>query len=113
MHSSFVIYLPLIGAALAFGCILAALRDGRRKRLVDNLPTSKTTGVFIGLVELKGTAETGRALLSYLAETPCVYFMWSVEERWSRTVTETYTDSDGRTQTRTRHESGWKTVDRG
>lgn len=33
-----------------------------------------------------------------------------MEEHWSRTVTETYTDDKGRTQTRTRHESGWTTA---
>ncbi len=87
-----------------------AFRAGRRRRLVENLPTSKTTGVFIGLVELKGTAESASPLTSYLAEQPCVEYQWSVEEHWSRTVTETYTDSDGKTQTRTRHESGWTTV---
>ena len=67
-------------------------------------------GVFIGLVEIKGTAESERPLTSYLAEVPCVFYRWDVQEKWSRTVTETYTDSDGKTRTRTRHESGWKTV---
>jgi hypothetical protein len=33
-----------------------------------------------------------------------------VQEHWSRTVTETYTDSKGNTQTRTRTESGWTEV---
>ena len=77
---------------------------------MDDLPTSKTTGVFIGLVELKGTAECSTPLTSTLAEAPCVCYQWNVEEHWSRTVTETYTDSEGKTQTRTRHESGWTTV---
>jgi hypothetical protein len=98
------------GIVLAAICLLFSLRSGARGRLIDNLPTSKTAGVFIGLVEIKGTAESEQPLCSYLAEIPCVYHSWSVEERWSRTVTETYTDSDGKTQTRTRTESGWKTV---
>jgi len=33
-----------------------------------------------------------------------------VEEHWSRTVTETHTDSKGHTSTTTRTESGWKKV---
>src|SRR5258708_2147509 len=107
------IWAPVIGAILALACLIGALRLGKRRRLIDNLPTSKTTGVFIGLVELKGTAETQEPLTSYLAEQPCVFFQWSVEEHWSRMVTETYTDSDGKTQTRTRHESGWTTVANG
>src|ERR1044072_9676145 len=93
---SWASYLPWLGAALALACLLFALRSGKRKRLVDNLPTSKTSGVFIGLVELKGTAESAQPLTSYLASQPCVQYQWRVEEHWSRTVTETYTDSDGK-----------------
>src|ERR1043165_5118987 len=106
-------FAPVIGVVLALACLLFALRSGKRKRLVDNLPTSKTSGVFIGLVELKGTAESAQPLTSYLAGQPCVHYQWNVEEHWSRTVTETETDSDGKTRTRTRHESGWKTVANG
>jgi hypothetical protein len=102
--------IPSLGALLALVCLLFALRAGKRRRLIENLPTSKTTGVFIGQVELKGTAETERPLISYLVERACVYYAWTVEEHWSRTVTETYTDSKGRTRTRTRRQSGWKTV---
>jgi hypothetical protein len=106
----FAPFLPWLGAALGLFCLAAAAHAGRRRRLVDNLPTSKTTGVFIGLVELKGTAESAGPLTSYLAGAACVAYEWKVEEHWSSTVTETYTDSNGKTQTRTRHESGWKTV---
>jgi hypothetical protein len=112
MHD-YVPLLPLVGSLLALLVLGMAFRAGRRRRLVENLPTSKTTGVFIGLVELKGTAESAGPLTSYLAEQPCVEYQWSVEEHWSRTVTETYTDSNGKTQTRTRHESGWTTVGSG
>src|SRR5690348_6038361 len=106
-------YLPLAGALLSVFCLIGAFRAGRKRRFIDNLPTCKTTGVFIGLVEVKGTAESGRPLISYLAERECVAYQWSVEEHWSRTVTETYTDQNGKTQTRTRQESGWTTVAQG
>jgi hypothetical protein len=98
------------GVVLSVVCVYAAMRIARRKRLLENLPTSKALGTFIGLIELKGTAESEAPLVSYLANQRCVYFSWSVKEHWSRTVTETYTDDKGRTRTRTRHESGWKTV---
>lgn len=105
---------PLIpGLALAIGSLLLllwSLHLRRRHRLLRDLPTSKARGVFIGLVELKGTAEAESPLRSYLAGQRCVHYGYSVEERWSRTVTEHYTDKDGKTQTRTRHESGWNTV---
>jgi hypothetical protein len=110
----FVTYgLPALGGLLAWLFLFLALRAGRRHRLVSDLPTSKTTGVFIGLVALKGTAEAERPLTSFLAEQACVYYHWQVDEQWSRTVTETYTDSQGNTQTRTRTESGSTTVDQG
>lgn len=103
-------FVPWIGLLLGFLSLLGGVSKGRKRRLVDDTPTCKTTGVFIGLVELKGTAEVEQPLASFLAEQPCVHYQWSVEEHWSRTVTETYTDSEGKTQTRTRHESGWTTV---
>jgi hypothetical protein len=98
------------GAVLALLCLFFAFRLRSRERLLEMLPTVKTQGVFIGFVELKGMVDTRRPLTSCLAEQPCVHYTWSVEEHWSRTVTESYTDSEGRSQTRTRHESGWKTV---
>ncbi len=113
VNHDFIPYLPWLGGLLGLLCLWAALRSARKQRLIDDLPTSKTTGVFIGLVELKGTAESEQPFTSFLAEQPCVYYSWSVQEQWSRTVTETYTDNDGRAQTRTRTESGWTTVAEG
>ncbi len=109
----FAPFLPFLGVLIGLICLVMAFRDGRRRRLIDNLPASKTSGVFIGLVELKGTAESVQPLTSYLAGNACVYYSWLVEEHWSRTVTETYTDSNGKTQMRTREESGWTRVDQG
>ncbi|MGA2034832.1 MAG: LemA family protein [Thermoguttaceae bacterium] len=113
MEPSYASYLPILGLLLGLLSIYAAFRSGRRWRLVEGLPVSKTTGVFIGLVELEGTAECPAPLTSYLTAAACVWYHWSVEEEWSRTVTETYTDSNGKTQTRTRTESGWTTVAEG
>ena len=112
MHD-FAPYLPLLGSLLGLLSLAAAFRAGRRWRLVDNLPISKTTGVFIGLVELEGSAEPEHPLVSYLAGAPCVYYRWNVEEHWSRTVVESYTDSNGKPQMRTRYESGWTSVGSG
>ena len=105
MHD-FAPFLPVIGGLLAVASLIAAFRAGRRRRLIDNLPTSKTSGVFIGLVELKGTAESAEPLISYLAGQACVHYAWTVQEHWSRIVVTTETDSKGNTHTVTRHESG-------
>ena len=45
-------FAAMVGVLLAVLCLGFAMRSARRKRLVDNLPTSKTTSVFMGLVEL-------------------------------------------------------------
>ena len=103
----------VFGSLAALGCLIGASWALRHKRLIDDLPTSKTQGVFIGLTELKGTAESETPLTSYLAGASCVQYAWQVDEHWSRTVTETYTDSKGHVQVRTRTESGWTKVDGG
>jgi hypothetical protein len=99
----------IIGSVVAFICVTAVFYFLRKKRLVDDTPTSKTLGVFIGLAELKGTAETDNPLTSYLANAPCVLYRWKVEEHWSRMVTTV----GPKGQVSTHRESGWTTVAKG
>lgn len=106
----FVPWIPALAGVISFLLLLGWMRSLRLKRLVEDIPTSKVQGVFIGLVELKGTAEVEVPLTSFLAGVNCVHFAWSVEEHWERQVTETSTDSEGKTTTKTRTESGWSTV---
>jgi hypothetical protein len=104
-------FLPiLIGGFLVVGCLYGAFYNFRRKRLIDDTPTSKTQGVFIGVAELKGSAESERPFTAQLSSGLCVLYNWEVLEHWQRTVTETFRDAQGHTQTRTRKESGWKKV---
>jgi hypothetical protein len=111
MANSVSPFIPImIGGILALVCLVGAFLNLRHKRTIDDLPTSKTQGIFIGQVELKGTAETEIPLTSYLAGIRCVQYKWQVEEHWSKTVHETYRDSKGHVHTRTRVESGWKRV---
>jgi hypothetical protein len=107
------VVIPAVGVVLAVAALIAGLSAGRRRRLIDDLPTSKTTGVFIGVVELKGTAEAEQPLVSFLTGSRCVAYRWQVDESWSREVAETSTDGDGKTQTSTRTETGWTTVAHG
>jgi len=104
---------PWIAAGLGLLSLLflgLSHRSNRKRRLVQVLPTSKVQGVFIGTVELKGTAESEAPFTAFLSGRLCVLYSWNVSEHWRRTVTETYTDSQGKTQTRTRTESGSTTV---
>jgi hypothetical protein len=100
----------IIGSLAALGCLFGAFRALRHKRLIDDLPTSRTQGVFIGMAELKGTAESENPLTSYLAEVRCVQYRWQVDEQWRRTVSHTTTDAKGHTTTHTRTETGWNRV---
>ena len=96
----------LIGAAIvALGCLVFAFHFYRCRRLVDDTPTSKTQGVFIGLSELKGTAESESPLESYLAGSRCVWYSYKVEEHWRRMSV----DAKGRAT----YQSGWATVAHG
>ena len=104
---------PLVGSLAALGCLAYSLRQRRRHRLLADLPTSKIRGIFIGLVELVGTAESEHPLTSFLAEKPCVDFRWTVSEHYRRTRTESYTDSKGNRKTRTVTDTGWETVAKG
>lgn len=100
-----VVFLIVTGV-LALGLLWWGFFSLKRKRLIENIPTSKVKGVFLGLNEVKGRAQRDEPFISYLAGTRCVYYEYEIKERWSRT--ETYTDSEGRSRTRTT--SGWKTV---
>ncbi|MEI6248334.1 MAG: LemA domain-containing protein, partial [Verrucomicrobiota bacterium] len=96
--------------ALGFILLLFGLNAGRKRRLLDDTPLSKTLGVFIGEVEVTGTCVTSTPVQAYLSERMCVLYDWSVEEEWQRWETETYTDKDGRTRTRRVLRSGWTNV---
>src|SRR5262245_19187078 len=91
-----------IGALFALLCLIGAFRSGRRRWLVEHLPTSKTNAVASRLVELKGIAELdGPPLCSHLTQQPCLYYRWRIEERWSCLTTE-----DGKLE----RDSGWEKV---
>ena len=52
----------------------------QQKRVIDDTPTLKAMGVFIGQAELRGTAESENPLTSYLTDTKCVQYSWSIME---------------------------------
>ncbi len=81
----------------------------KRKRLIENVPTSKVKGIFMGLNEVKGQANCDRPLSAYLCEKDCIWYKYSIEEYYERT--RQVTDKDGKT--RTERDTGWETVDSG
>jgi len=103
---------PIGFVLLAVGLVmlLFGLNAGRKRRLLDDTPLSKTLGVFIGEVEVTGVCVTSTPFQAHLSGRMCVLYDWSVQEEWQRWETETYTDKDGRTRTRQVLRSGWTTV---
>lgn len=52
----------------------------KKKRLVENIPTSKIRSVAMGLSELIGNTEQKFPLKSPLTHTDCVYYRFAIEE---------------------------------
>ncbi len=73
-----------------------------RKRLIQDVPTSKVKGVAIGLSEIAGRAHVASPITSVLAEVPCGWYRYKIEEHYRRTRT----DSKGKKTTHT----GWENV---
>lgn len=106
----FVAFGVLLWLGLPVAGVWFGVKAMRLRRLVRELPTCKAKGVFVGQVEMKGDAVSEVPLESFLAEAPCVWYEYLVEEHWRRVRVETYTDSKGNVRTRTRVDTGWETV---
>lgn len=99
-----------VAGVIALALVVVWFKAAQKKRTIENVPTSKVQGVAIGLTELKGALRLSPPLTTYLAATQTVWYSWSVSEQWRKTVTERYTDSDGKRKTRTKTETGWTQV---
>ena len=70
----------LVGAGLiVFGFILL-----RRKRLLENVPTSRIRSVAMGFAELLGSAKNRTPLVAPYSGIPCVYYRCLLEEERQR-----------------------------
>ena len=94
---------------LGLGCLAGGYFCLKRKRLMQNVPTSKVKGVFIGLNEVKGASRAPAPLTSFLTDSRCIWFTYEVAEEWE--TIEYTTDDDGNSKTERR--SGWTTIDHG
>lgn len=92
---------------------LRAFYYAQRRRLFLSLPTVKTTGVYMGLVEVKGVARKTDVLKSRWTQRDCVYYAWKVEEEWREVRTKQVRDANGGSTTRVEEKTGWKTIAEG
>src|SRR5213594_471721 len=68
------------GGLIVFGFILL-----RRKRLLENVPTSRIRSVAMGFAELLGNAKNRTPLVAPYSGIPCVYYRSLFEEERQRT----------------------------
>ncbi len=105
METPAIVFAVVLGL-LSLAALIGSLHFMRERRLLADIPTCKAAGVYIGLVEVKGTAETDAPLESPLAKSRCVWHRHEVKEHWRKTTVER--DKDGKPRTKT--ETGWTTV---
>ena len=75
-HLIYDLFALLAGAGLiVFGFMVL-----RRKRLLENVPTSRIRSVAMGFAELAGRAKNRTPLVAPFSEISCVYYRFLVEE---------------------------------
>ena len=100
----------LVCTGLAAWILRGALRARARRRLLEDLPATPAGFVFVGWVEVEGTAACDEPLAAPLSGTPCALFRLAVSERYRRVRVETTVDAKGRARTQTRVEEGWERI---
>jgi hypothetical protein len=78
-------YLFMAGGGFVLFIVLAyfGFRYAKVKRMIENIPTSKTKGVAFGTVELKGNVGLieGHSLLGPVTFSKCVWYRYLVQEK--------------------------------
>jgi hypothetical protein len=70
----------VVGFYLGIWAFFYGFKKLRRKRLIENIPTSTVRGLAMGLVELIGVVRPASILRSPLAGTECAAYKFQVEE---------------------------------
>jgi hypothetical protein len=81
-------------------------RSLKRKRLIENVPTTPVAGIVMGLNEVIGTVQCEQPLVAHLSELPCAWYSYRIEEFYQRTSTST--DDDGNEEEEV--DEGWELV---
>lgn len=84
VHRVLAWVLGVLGSLACVFMTMAGFRQIKQKRLIENVPTSKTAGLTYGLAELSGTVET-IPMVGHLngpvTSRPCVRYQHKVEQR--------------------------------
>ena len=70
-----------VGAVLGVLGFFRGFQLRKKKKLIEDIPTSTVRGVALGLSEVHGKArESQKLLISQFTKTPCVFYRYQVEE---------------------------------
>lgn len=70
-----------VGAAVGILGFFQGFQLRKKKKLIEDIPTSTVRGIAMGLAEVKGKAGTfQKPLTSYFAKAECVFYHYKVEE---------------------------------
>jgi hypothetical protein len=95
--------------ALAIFLVWLSYRSLKRKRLIENVPSTKVLGITMGLNEVTGVVACEQPLLSHVSETACTWHRYTIEEYFQRVSSET--DAEGNESEET--DEGWERVESG
>ncbi len=97
-HMEQQVFLAIIGAAFGIYLFFQGFAFLNRKRLIQNIPTSKINALALGLVEVIGRAlpSTPKPFKSPYAKANCVFYHYRVQQFVRR-----------------QRNSGWKTISEG
>lgn len=70
-----------VGFIFGIGLFFWGFSRFRRKRLIENIPTSTIRAMALGLVEVVGRTKKKINLKSPLSETDCVFYRYIIEQR--------------------------------
>lgn len=88
---------PYAMAAMSAVSFAAWMGNYRRRRHIEDTPTSRIASAAQGYVELRGQAAAleGEAAFSALTQTPCLWYAYQIKENVGRSVTEWYVTDSG------------------
>ena len=92
-------FYAIIGIFGGIGLFVYGFFQLKKKRLIENIPTSKIRSMAMGLVEVKGRAIEWMPLTAPFSNVPAVYYTYKVEElRRSKNSTYWATIHKGRSK---------------
>jgi len=101
--------IALLLLPLSVFLIWICYRSVKRKRLIENVPTTPVAGIVMGLNEVTGTVQCEQPLKGHLSELPCAWYSYRIEEFYQRTSTTT--DDEGNEEEDV--DEGWDLVHSG